>query len=221
MLIEHNEINKLLGIAKRHLNYIKKSRTKENTISDLKIDHALVTSIFSAAAVELGLNIFISIRVLFIKNESLRRFFGVYVTKYSRLSIPQKINIISDFCPEIRENKHLCKRARELFEYRNSVLHSSPEYVEPWGLKEIPEEAMDELIEKDTFPRELTYDDLIPYPQLVWFRGASTSEVEEAFQNYNTAISFLKKLNICFEKFENYPSPFLPPEITPTFPPSK
>jgi hypothetical protein len=181
----HDDVKRLLSIAKRHLGYINRSRSKRITLpGDLKVDHATVASIFSAAAVEAGLNLFTSIPILFIKNENAQRFFGALVTKHSRLSVRRKIELAREFCPQIEQDRALLKRVDALFEYRNSVLHSSPEYVEPLG-----------LLDSDELPNEITEEDLIPHPQLSSL-GTSSLEVEEAFRHYQTALDFLGKLTL-------------------------
>lgn len=186
-IVSHDEVKRLLAIAKRHLGYIARSRSKTITVpGDLKLDHAIVVSIFSAAAVEVGLNLFITIPILLIKDEKIRRFLGVLVTKHSRLSVPQKIEFACEFCPQIKQDNVLLRRVRALFAYRNSVLHSSPEYAEPLGLRDLDWEEL---------PSKITEEDLIPHPQLL-SRGTSSSEVGEAFQHYQTALDFLAKLTV-------------------------
>ena len=187
----HGEVKRLLAIAKRHLGNIGKSRSKAVTVpGDLKLDHAIVASIFSAAAIETGLNLFIVIPILLIKDANIRRFFGVLVTKYSRLSVPQKIEFACEFCPQIKRDKALLKRVRELFSYRNSVLHSSPEYIEALGLPDLDWEQLSSKI---------TEEDLARHPQLL-LRGTSSAEVQEAFQHYQTAMDFLGKLSVYGEE---------------------
>jgi hypothetical protein len=189
----HSEVRRLLSIAKRHLGYIKKSRSKTITVpGDLKLDHAIVASIFSAAAIETGLNLFITIPILLIRDANIRRFLGVLVTKHSRLTLPQKIKFACEFCPHIKRDKALLKRVRALFEYRNSILHSSPDYIEPLGLPDLYGEEL---------PNKITEEDLVRHPQLV-LRGTSSSEVQEAFQHYQTALDFLGKLSVCGEEPE-------------------
>jgi len=187
----HDEVKRLLAIAKRHLDYITRSRSKIVTVpGDLKLDHAIVASIFSAAAIETGLNLFITIPILLIKDANTRRFVGVLLTRHSRLSVPQKIEFACEFCPQIKRNKALLKRVRALFEYRNSVLHSSPEYIEPLGLPDLDWKEL---------PSKITEEDLVPHPQLVLGR-TSSSEVREAFQYYQTALDFLGKLTVYGEE---------------------
>jgi hypothetical protein len=187
----HDAVKRLLAIAKKHLGYIGKSQSKTITVpGDLKLDHAIVVSIFSAAAIETGLNLFITIPILLIKDANIRRFLGVLVTKHSRLSMPQKIEFACEFCPQIKRDKALLKRVRALFEYRNSILHSSPEYIEPLGLPDLDWEEL---------PSKITEEDLVRHPQLV-LRGTSSSEVQEAFQHYQTALDFLGKLSVYNER---------------------
>ncbi len=75
-IIESFDVNRLLKIAKRHLDYIKKSKSSSIKLTGPKPNHVIVASIFSAAAVEAGLNIFISMHVLFIKDDYLKNFLG-------------------------------------------------------------------------------------------------------------------------------------------------
>lgn len=190
------EVKRLLSIAKRHLGYINRSRSKGSIISfplSPKLAHAIVASIFSAAAIEAGLNLFISIPILYIKDENLRKFFGLLATKYSRLSVPQKLNFVCEFCPQIKEDKALLGKVDALFKYRNSLLHSSPEYIEPLGLPDLEElplphaslEYIDPLglPDLEELPSEISEEDLIRYPQLS-LRRFSLDEVEKAFQHY-------------------------------------
>ncbi|RLC69192.1 MAG: hypothetical protein DRI26_09450 [Chloroflexi bacterium] len=180
-------VKRLVGIAQRHLRYITKSRSKGMTLlGDVRPDHAIVASIFSAAAIEVGLNIFIAIPVLYIKDDNIRRFFGLLATKYYRLSVLQKLNFVCEFCPQIKKDKVLLGRVRELFNYRNRLLHSSPEYIEPLGLPDLDFEE---------FPSEIDEKDLIRRPQLS-MRGVSSDEIEAAFEHYQTALDFLSKLTV-------------------------
>lgn len=189
-IASHNDVERLLRIAKRHLNYI--SRSRSEGFKKLSMDHAIVASIFSAAAVEAGLNLFISIPILFIRDEDVRRFFGILVTKYSRLSVRHKINFSCDFCPQIKEDKGLVERVNALFDYRNSVMHSSQKYTEALGLPE----------DLEGLPREVSDGELIPRPQLSG-RGIGTHEVDEAYQHYQTALDFLDKLKLYCPKLED------------------
>ena len=202
------EVKRLLSIAKRHLGYINRSRSKGSIISfplSPKLAHATVASIFSAAAIEAGLNLFISIPILYIKDENLRKFFGLLATKYSRLSVQQKLAFVREFCPQIKEDKTLRRRVDALFAYRNSILHASPEYIEPLGFPDLEElpipHASLEYIEPlglpdlEELPSEIGEEDLIRYPQLS-LRQFSLDEVDEAFQHYQTALDFLGKLTI-------------------------
>lgn len=183
------DVERLLGIAKRHLGYVKKSRSKGITISStspppLKLDHAIVASIFSAAAIEAGLNLFISIPILYIGDENVRRFYGSLVTAYFRLPVPQKLRFVCEFCPQIKEDKALLERVRDLFAYRNSIIHASPRYIEPLGLPDWEE-----------LPNQISEEDFIRYPQLSLGR-VSSDEVEEAFQHCQTAVDFTGKLTV-------------------------
>jgi len=183
------DVERLLGIANRHLGYVKKSRSKGITISStspppLKLDHAIVASIFSAAAVEAGLNLFISIPILHIRDENIRRFYGSLVTEYFRLPVPQKLRFVCEFCPQIQEEKALLERVHDLFAYRNWIIHAFPRYIEPLGVADWEE-----------LPNQISEENLIRYPQLSLGR-VSSDEVEKAFQHYQTALDFIGKLTV-------------------------
>lgn len=183
----HGEVKRLLSIAKRHLGYIRKLRSKRIiTQGSRGLDHALVASIFSATAIEVGLNLFIGIPVLWVKDEDVRKYFGLLVTRYLRLSVPQKIRFVCEVCPQIKQDSALLERVRALFEYRNRVLHSSPEYTESLGLSDLDLEKL---------PSPIAEKDLVRCPGLV-SRGTSSSEIQEAFQHYQTALDFLSKLHV-------------------------
>ena len=70
-------VDRFLDIAKKHLIYIEKSKTKEIRIPGVLIDHAMVTSIFSAAAIEAALNIFVAIPVLYIEEQDTREYSAI------------------------------------------------------------------------------------------------------------------------------------------------
>ncbi len=186
-------VKRLLGIAKRHLGYIERARSKGIYLSiggspPVKLDHAIVASIFSAAAVEAGLNLFITLPVLRIEDENIRRFFGSLVTRRLRLSVPQKLDFVCEFSPSIKGDKDLLRRVKELFEYRNKILHSPPEYVEPLGFPDpenLPEEGWFRMEEKD----------LVRHPALS-IRGPASDELEAAFEHYQTAHDFLNQLDV-------------------------
>ncbi|MBU4232186.1 MAG: hypothetical protein L6277_08955 [Desulfobacterales bacterium] len=87
------------------------------------------------------------------------------------------------------------------------------DYVEPWGVREWEEALVDESLLNVSVTTEINREDLIPMPgTLVWSRGGvSTWAVRDAFKHYQTAIDFLNELDICYQEFEKYPSPFPPP----------
>jgi hypothetical protein len=99
--------------------------------------------------------------------------------------VPQKIELAREFCPQIKQDKVLLRKVRALFAYRNSVLHSSPEYAEPLGLPDLDWEEL---------PSKITEENLIPHPQLL--SGGTSSSEMEAFQHYQTALDFLGKLTV-------------------------
>jgi len=158
-------------------------------IPGVKPDNALVASIFSAAAVEAGLNLFIAAPVLFIRDDTLRRFYADFITRAARASVPVKLRFVKRVRPEI--DKTLMRRVHKLFEYRNAVLHSTPEYGEAT-------KAVRPVVWKRVRPGEsisLTDADLEirPSPFLTG-RGGGTEAIEVASEHYGTARTFLTLL---------------------------
>jgi len=176
---QHGDVERLLQIAKRHLDYIDRSRTSTWIVPGIKPDHGLVASIFSAAAIEVGLNLFISIPVLAIRDAELQRFFGTFVTKCQRSSVRDKIKFATTICGTFNDQNELIKRVHALFDFRKAVLHARPEYIEPAPpppeLGDVPEE----YLVKDPF---------------LLTRGSPAIGVFTAAEHYNTATEFLDRL---------------------------
>lgn len=156
-------------------------------IPGVKPDNALVASIFSAAAVEAGLNLFIAAPVLFIRDDTLRRFYADFITRAARSSVRDKLKFVKRVCPEI--GKTLMGRVRRLFEYRNAAPHSTPEYGEAT-------KAVRPAVWKRVRSGEsLTDADFeIPPSPFLTGRGSGTEEIELASEHYATAKTFLTLL---------------------------
>jgi hypothetical protein len=184
-IASHPEMKRLLQIANRHLQYI--ARTHSQISLSRKQDHAIVATVFSAAAIEAGLNLFISIPVLDISDADTRRFHGRLISKYLRLSIPKKLQFICESSDEIRKDRYLCEKVRQLFNKRNKVIHSSPEYIEPIGLPDIEDQV--------AYVDQLSEDDLVPRPRLE-SQGMISTDIEDAFEHFQIATEFLMKLKV-------------------------
>ncbi len=70
------------------------------------------------------------------------------------------------------------------------MIHSSPKYIESYGLPNNIEDITNGAI-------EISEDDLVKHTQLS-SRGVSTEEVSLAFAHYQTAFEFLSKLIIYY-----------------------
>lgn len=160
-------------------------------IPGVKPDHALVASIFSAAAVEAGLNLFIAAPVLFIRDDTLRRFYADFITRAARSSVRDKLRFVKRACPEIAEEPKLMDRVNKLFDYRNAALHSTPEYGE--ATKAVPPAVWKRA--RPGEPITLTDADLETRarPHLTG-RGGGTEAIELAGEHYATAKIFLTLL---------------------------
>lgn len=80
----NEEVKRLLSVAARYLKRAKK--IKGERTSSLKIENALISSIFSAAAIEVGVNIFLKIPILAIKDEYVQNLYGSMLNEMRGLS---------------------------------------------------------------------------------------------------------------------------------------
>ena len=114
----------LLRISRKHVNLSKKSKVQ------VKVDHAIVSIIFSAIAVESALNLAICLPVLRVKNRAQRIYFGTLLTNFFSANIPKKLTFLFRIYPTLKTEKELRKNIQDLFTFRNKVVHSTPTYSE-------------------------------------------------------------------------------------------
>jgi hypothetical protein len=183
-LATHDDVRQLLDISNRHLKFIKKARTKEIRIPGPKVEHAIVASIFASASIEAALNLFILIPVLYIENSKTRKFFGKLARQYKKLNVRAKLQFAKQFFPNDKSTKKLFNAVEGFFTYRNSIIHTSSDYIEPLALPE----SIDDL------PETINFDDLVPSPQLS-NAGKGSEDVYHAFSNYALACRFINKLS--------------------------
>jgi hypothetical protein len=187
---KNDEVKRLLRASARYLKRAKK--VKGNRVSATKIENAIISSVFSAAAVEAGMNIFLKWPLLFINDKYVQNFYGQMLNELRGMPAPRKVDLVSRFCSGLRGNKKLRKRVLELFSYRNKILHVSPEYVERFGL---PDNFF------DTGPvgsREIPVEELVRNAAIA-FTPPNDMSLRDAAEHYEIAEEFLKFL-ISFEK---------------------
>jgi hypothetical protein len=187
-----------LWIAKKHLAYIRRAGERPLRIStdvtrdDARLHHALVSIVFSAAAVEAGLNLYITAPALLVSDEKLRRFFGLLSSKYARLSVPQKLSFVGETYPTLRSDP-LVGKIRELFNRRNELVHAQPLYAD---VLDIRDDVLEELEREPDRTRKVSAQDFEKLPSLVGGGGLSSEDIGRAFEYYEAAASFLDLLRL-------------------------
>jgi hypothetical protein len=177
--------SELLDIAKQHLSYIKRARSRGLRVPGPVWNHAQVASVFSAAAIEAALNAFIITPTLFIKDDSIRRFYATLLTRYVRLSARDKIDFAKQFSPLLRKDKKLIQQAKELFTQRNIIIHSSLDYAEPLALP----------ADREDLPLGIEINEhLVPTPAL-YTKAAGIDPIRDAFKHFDLAHRFIQKLS--------------------------
>lgn len=195
---EAGQVELALFIAKRHLNYIRRAGKRPLRIStdvtrdDVRLHHALVAIVFTAVAVEAGVNIYIAAPALHMTDERQRRFFALLATKFiRRIGTSQKLDFLQESCSELASSE-VVTTVRRLFERRNQLLHAGLTYAEPLALRdELIEEAEDAL---NGAAGEATSADLEPRPGLTASSGLSSEDLHAAFDYYRAAEELLDRL---------------------------
>lgn len=187
-----------LFIAKKHLDYIRRIGERPVRIStdvtrdDIRLHHALVAIVFTAVAVEAGVNIYITAPALYATDERQRRFFALLATRFARgIGISQKLDFLQKTSSELLSNE-LVTTIRHLFERRNQLVHAGLTYAEPLGLRDdlsdegegIPDGAAASAISADLKPR----------PGLTGSIMLSSEDLQAAFEYYGAAEELLERL---------------------------
>ena len=121
----------LLRMAKAHVDKLSLSSADLKDLRNAEcIDHALQAIILSAAAVESAANFAISMPITRIKPVGLRRFYSQFLRLAMRGSIRDKLTLIVETADNIDWTKDFKRELRALFDARNGIVHSSPEYKE-------------------------------------------------------------------------------------------
>jgi hypothetical protein len=194
----NEEVRRLLYVSARYLKRSK--RIKGEIVSKLKIENAIISSIFSAAAIEAGVNIFLKLPILAIEDEYIQNLYGYMLNEIRALSAPRKIQLVSKFCRKLINNKKLVRDVEGLFSYRNRILHVSPEYVEQLGLPDdlFLEESEGDDFRNNTRSKEISIEQLARKPAII-FSPPGDMSLRAAVEHYYVAEEFLKGL-VSFEK---------------------
>jgi hypothetical protein len=132
-----------LRIAKNHIGYIRRSKIPSWKKGAKHHDHAVVVIVMSAAAVESQINLLLSAPTLFISERRSRIYFGKLVTKLIGSPIHTKIKFIIQSYKTADLSSDLKRDIRELFNARNKIVHSFPQFAESRYLPEDEEDWPD------------------------------------------------------------------------------
>jgi hypothetical protein len=176
--------SELLDIAKKHLSYIKRARSGGLRVPGRAWNHALVASIFSAAAIEAALQTFIIAPILFIRDDSIRRFYATLLTRHVRLSTRDKIDFAKQFSPLLRKDKKLIQQTKELFSHRNTIVHSSLDYAEPLALRD-----------GDILSSDIRINEHFVRKPVLYHKVTGIDPIRDAFKHFDVAHRFIQKLS--------------------------
>ena len=182
---ELREVEFPLSIARRHLSLIRRSANKPLSLpGDIRLEHAAIAIVFSAAAVEAGVNLFIAAPVLFVQDEGLRRYFGVLLSRQvRRMSLTDKLAFISKIHPRISPQTGEMAEIRGLIERRNCLVHAEAVFSEDASIAgEEGEEGEGDL----AFFRGR--------PALSTSSAPRTTDIDAAYGYYKAAREFLNSL---------------------------
>ncbi len=184
----NEEVSRLLRISTRHLNAANSIKTTPH--SAIKIELAIVSSVFSAAAIETGLNVFLTLPVLFIKDNYIQNLYGSMLNDFKAIPAFKKVALASRFCSKLKGNRKLIASVNDLFAYRNKILHVSPTYAESmlFPHKNMLLKSVDELS-----------GDLLERRATIVFEPPGDNSQILANEHLHVAEEFLSKL-VSFEK---------------------
>lgn len=121
----------LLNIASQHIKALPELGFSINDPKfSTEIDHALQAIILSAIAVEAAVNIALALPITGMRDHTDRRYAVSMLKIINRSNIRQKIKLLLDNNPELNLTPDEKKQAKLLFECRNKIVHSTPEYKE-------------------------------------------------------------------------------------------
>jgi hypothetical protein len=173
------EVARCLRIAKRYSEPIRKAKSIE--IPGKLCDYALIASVFSAAAIETALNLYICLPIIFTTDTKARSYFGSFITKYARISIRRKLGFVRQFNQGLKDDPQLFKEVNRLFDDRNSTLHSTPFYYESMAKT---------FSQMKRVPSKKTRG----YPVL-FSKSVGTDEILDSVKHYKVATKFIELLD--------------------------
>jgi hypothetical protein len=155
---------------------------------DEETRHAAIVIVFTAAAVEAALNVFISRPLLNIADPAAREFFAKLLHRHSRANGPAKLEFVKHIYPKVKEQAGLLKAVQDLAAARNALIHIYPDYVVALGPK----------LDADWPLRD---GDWVEYPDLRWTKQ-HLANADSAVDLYEKAIKFIDILPLSLPAYE-------------------
>jgi hypothetical protein len=164
------EVEFPLSVAKRHLSLIRRRAGKTLKMhGDIRLEHASIAIMFSAAAVEAGLNLFLSAPVLLSEDDAARPSYAKSVARQiSTWSATQKLDSAFKAKAGASSSAEAYDILSSLFERRNLLAHAGLSQAQLTGNYVASDEA----------------------PSL----GPKASDIDDAARYYHAARSFLDQL---------------------------
>jgi hypothetical protein len=114
-----------LGISKRHLDALDPARVRDGrVIGQDNMDNLMVSTMFSAIAVEAALNEYVLSHCLFLDLEYLQKAFRDITKQFMRSSIQNKLHLLLECWPQEFPDE-LVKDVRRLIDIRNKITHQA------------------------------------------------------------------------------------------------
>ena len=127
----NQEPSELLRIAREHIDSLPATGSPLDipNLSPL-IDHALQAIILSAAAAESAVNLALALPITAMRDHRERRYAASMLELVHRSNIRQKIELLLDQRQGFTLTAAEKKKVKFLFDCRNQILHSTPQYKE-------------------------------------------------------------------------------------------
>lgn len=182
------EVDWPLSVADASVKTLKARLSMPERQIDEETRHAAIVIVFTAAAVEAALNVFISRPLLNIADPAAREFFAKLLHRHSRANGPAKLEFVKHIYPKVKEQAGLLKAVQDLAAARNALIHIYPDYVVALGPK----------LDADWPLRD---GDWVEYPDLRWTKQ-HLANADSAVDLYEKAIKFIDILPLSLPAYE-------------------
>ena len=179
----------LLQVSAKHLRLARKTHSLRKVPGTGQIENAIVSIIFSAAALEASVNKALSVPVLLVKERAPRLYFGTLLSRYAKLPIPGKLSFLSEIFPSLKLRAGDRKKVQELFRLRNDILHASPNYAEA-----IDAEPILKYMRKNKLTSYNSNDRFLPTKGHLFYTVEVSSVVDTAEGAHHTAKELIARL---------------------------